>query len=157
MEHIDQLAVAVRGLPNISHHRYAAAILAILATLRRVDATITASAYGGNEDNDRPPNGDNYNRVFEGIAANIWQFVDAATAEAGDIDRNNSIIGLARSQYHEEGQCEIDDDAIISDAGDNGACVSAWVWVSFAGTPLDKEAEEENETSDELGYHPDVI
>lgn len=34
---------------------------------------------------------------------------------------------------------EIDGAAIVSEGDDNGAYVSAWVWVEFEGTELDKE------------------
>jgi len=54
-------------------------------------------------------------------------------------DRNSSIIALARDEYHREGECEIDDNAVVSEGDDNGAYVSAWVWVSFIDTEFDKD------------------
>lgn len=34
---------------------------------------------------------------------------------------------------------------MVSEGDDNGAYVRAWVWVSFAGTSLDKDEENEHE------------
>jgi hypothetical protein len=56
-------------------------------------------------------------------------------------NRRQDIIELAREQHcssYEHGHPEIDDDAKVSEGGDNGAYVQAWVWVSFEDTPLDK-------------------
>ncbi|MBY0466247.1 MAG: hypothetical protein K2W33_15020 [Burkholderiales bacterium] len=53
------------------------------------------------------------------------------------------IFALAKGQ-HKDGEIEIDDSAAIAGTGpdgDNGAFVSAWLWVDFAGTPLDKSGE----------------
>lgn len=54
-------------------------------------------------------------------------------------ERRQAIIGLARSQYEEEGHTEIDDNAPLSEGDDNGCYVQAWVWVDFTGTRFDKE------------------
>ena len=35
----------------------------------------------------------------------------------------------------------LDAHVMVSEGEDNGAYVRAWVWVSFEGTPLDKEEE----------------
>ena len=53
------------------------------------------------------------------------------------------VLELAEEQHADMGQCEIDSDALISDGGDNGAYVEAWVWVDFSGTDLDRERESE--------------
>jgi hypothetical protein len=60
-------------------------------------------------------------------------------------NRRQDIIELAReehcSNYYSDNEYPtIDDDAKVSEGDDNGAYVQAWVWVSFEGTPLDKEA-----------------
>ena len=39
------------------------------------------------------------------------------------------VIALARQEHEKEGECEIDEDAIISWGDDDGAYVQAWVWV----------------------------
>lgn len=52
--------------------------------------------------------------------------------------RRELILDLAKQQ-HPLDTCEIDTDAEINESADNGAYVQAWVWVSFAGTELDKE------------------
>ncbi|MEH0194601.1 hypothetical protein V7S57_02580 [Caulobacter sp. CCNWLY153] len=39
-----------------------------------------------------------------------------------------------------EGEIEIDGDAIVSDGGDGGAYVSAWVWVSDAEAGIKRES-----------------
>lgn len=62
-----------------------------------------------------------------------------ATASAPTYEHD--VRNMAREQWSEEGTLEIDDNAVISDGDDNGAYVQAWVWVSFAGTQLDKEIE----------------
>jgi hypothetical protein len=51
--------------------------------------------------------------------------------------REEYIRQLARERWAEEGRLEIEPDADVTEYGDNGAMVSAWVWVSFEGTPLD--------------------
>lgn len=40
------------------------------------------------------------------------------------------------------------DGAIVSEGDSNGAFVLAWTWVSFSGTALDKDAEDEEENED---------
>jgi hypothetical protein len=50
-------------------------------------------------------------------------------------------IQAAQDLHHRDGECEIDDNAIVSEGGDNGAYVSAWVWVPLpacdcCGEPL---------------------
>lgn len=53
-------------------------------------------------------------------------------------DRHKGIVAMAQDKYAREGELEIDDDALVSEGGDNGAYVQAWRWVEFDGTPLDK-------------------
>jgi hypothetical protein len=61
-------------------------------------------------------------------------------------EREKQIIALAQQQYEghsrttSDGDINVDDDAVVSEEGENGAYVAAWVWVDFAGTPLDKGA-----------------
>src|SRR5438105_4681318 len=52
--------------------------------------------------------------------------------------RDAQIVALAREQCYRDGECEIDETAIVSEGADNGAYVQAWVWVDFEGTDLDK-------------------
>lgn len=45
------------------------------------------------------------------------------------------FIRRAQAEYHDEGTCEVDDDALVSyvspsRGGQGGAYVQAWVWVS---------------------------
>ncbi len=54
----------------------------------------------------------------------------------------DQIITLAIDTHHQDGEVEIDQNAIISEGDDNGCYVSAWVWVSYADTPFDKEKSE---------------
>jgi hypothetical protein len=58
-------------------------------------------------------------------------------------ERQEYIRDLAKQQHAEDGVCEIDHNALISEGDDNGTYVQAWVWVDFAGTQLDKEQEEQ--------------
>lgn len=55
--------------------------------------------------------------------------------------RRSEIIELARERHEEEGQLEIDDNALLSEGFDNGCYVQAWVWTEFVGTRFDKENE----------------
>lgn len=64
-------------------------------------------------------------------------------------ERDRKIVDMAHDECHVDGETEVDDDAIVSEGDDNGAYVQAWVWVSFAGTPFDKDAEDA-EQSDEI-------
>lgn len=56
--------------------------------------------------------------------------------------RRALILRMARAAHAREGEIEIDDNAKLSEGNDNGTYVQAWVWVSFSGTPLDKDKEE---------------
>ena len=49
---------------------------------------------------------------------------------------------MARESLAREGAIEFDDDAVVSEGSDNGAYVEGWIWLSFEGTPLNKEKEE---------------
>lgn len=62
--------------------------------------------------------------------------------------RNQRIKQLAREQHQSDGECEIDDNALISEGDDNGTYVQAWVWVDFSGTDLDKEKDSAEEPSE---------
>lgn len=53
--------------------------------------------------------------------------------------RRVAIIQLARQQYEQEGQVEIDDAARLSEGNDNGCYVQAWVWIGYSGTRFDQE------------------
>jgi hypothetical protein len=81
------------------------------------------------------------------VKAVDWEEVQAAE------ERRLAIIELAREQHQDDGTCEIDDNAVVSDlaadqGGDNGAYVQAWVWVEFSGTPFDKNPEEDDDEED---------
>jgi hypothetical protein len=56
--------------------------------------------------------------------------------------RRKAIIELARARHAaiwQEGEVELDDTARLSEGGDNGVYVEAWVWVPFEGTQFDGE------------------
>ena len=42
--------------------------------------------------------------------------------------RQTKLFFAAKDQWHKDGECEIDDDAVVSTSKD-GAYVQAWVWV----------------------------
>lgn len=67
------------------------------------------------------------------IQANMRRIMSAAEA-------HRDVVMLARRQNPGEGK-EIDDSALVADSDSNGAYVQAWLWVPFADTALDKEAE----------------
>jgi hypothetical protein len=55
--------------------------------------------------------------------------------------RRAALREMADEQHGEEGGIEIDGDAATSEGDDNGSYVAAWLWVDFAETPFDKEAD----------------
>jgi hypothetical protein len=64
-------------------------------------------------------------------------------------DRQRRIGDLARQRLTYEGELEIDDTTVISEADDNGSYVMAWVWLGFGGVPgLDKELDKGTETDE---------
>ena len=47
-----------------------------------------------------------------------------------ELDHGNpKYVALAREKYQKDGECEIDDNARVSES-DEGAYVQAWVWVA---------------------------
>ena len=46
-------------------------------------------------------------------------------------DEEKTIAVQARDQWTDEGQVEVDRNAIVSEGDDAGAYVMAWVWVSL--------------------------
>ena len=56
-----------------------------------------------------------------------------------DKTRKLTIVAMAKATHHTDGETEVDDNAEVSEGDDNGAYVQAWIWVTFSGTPLDKE------------------
>ena len=51
-------------------------------------------------------------------------------------ERRKAILDLARTLEYD---ISFDHEATISEGDENGCYVQAWVYVSFADTPLDKE------------------
>ena len=70
-------------------------------------------------------------------------------AKSGEEVDRTAVVELARTDPRvHEGELEIDDNAVVSFAGENGAYVQAWLWVDFTGTPLGEAAEDDSaETS----------
>lgn len=58
-------------------------------------------------------------------------------------DRDRAIAELVETND----ELEVDG-AILSEGDDNGTFVLAWTWVSFSGTPFDKDAEDDEEEED---------
>ena len=52
--------------------------------------------------------------------------------------RRQRIIEVARHRLQVDGELEINDEAIVSEGGDNGCYVMAWAWFDFEGTEFDK-------------------
>lgn len=68
-------------------------------------------------------------------------------------ERDDEVRALANEDPRvNDGELEIDEDAVVSHGGDNGAYVQAWLWVSFEGTSLDKNAAADEDPTD--GDHP---
>jgi len=57
--------------------------------------------------------------------------------------QRDKIVELAEDQHGKQGLLELDGQANISESENNGAWVSAWVWVDFSDTELDKEEDDE--------------
>lgn len=55
--------------------------------------------------------------------------------------RNDQIRAMAKDQFEEEGDLELDEGAVVSEGDDNGAYVQMWKWVDFSGTVLCKDKE----------------
>lgn len=75
---------------------------------------------------------------------NADRFREACKSETDkdETARNERILELAKEQHQRDGECEIDDNAVISEGGENGTYVQSWVWVDFADTDLDKDGAE---------------
>lgn len=79
-----------------------------------------------------------------GVSSGLIEIVDEdPEATKAAFERDEKIIAMARAQYNEEGVIEIDEHASVSEGGDNGAYVEAWVWVGFQDTELDKHQDVE--------------
>lgn len=59
--------------------------------------------------------------------------------QEGKTDRAKAIVELAVKEHDQEGVIEVETEPTLSEGEDNGCYVKAWVWVSFEGTPFDKE------------------
>jgi hypothetical protein len=69
-----------------------------------------------------------------------------ALADREAEDKNPALqacVAKAKEQYHRDGECEINEDAVVSPGSDPGAYVMAWVWV------YDDEKEEEDDDEEE--------
>jgi hypothetical protein len=42
-----------------------------------------------------------------------------------------TAIQAARDEHHRDGEVELDDEVMVSAGEDNGAYISAWVWIDF--------------------------
>jgi hypothetical protein len=76
--------------------------------------------------------------------------VEAKAKDGGVQAREDAIREMARKKHGSEGEIEIDDNAKLSEGGDDNGCyVQGWLWVRFDGTPFDREAEEDDAEEDE--------
>lgn len=57
-------------------------------------------------------------------------FYKRAAEALGDIDAGRPYREYAKEHLDDDGELEIDDDAVVSLGADDGAYVEAWVWVS---------------------------
>ncbi len=79
------------------------------------------------------PDGSEYVELLDAIATEAQRRKAAylatlpeAEAKAGD---DAWYVSQAKAQYEQEGEIEIDSNAIVSRGDDPGAYVQAWVWV----------------------------
>ena len=63
-------------------------------------------------------------------------------ALAGPTDREAKYLARAE-EISVDGECEIDDDAIVSEGEDHGAYVMGWIWVDAEDAGVEKPSEEE--------------
>lgn len=73
-----------------------------------------------------------------------WEQMMSDHASGARVERERRIVDLAVQSYPwSDGDVELgsehDQHAMVSEGEDNGAYVRAWVWISFEGTPLDKD------------------
>jgi hypothetical protein len=80
-------------------------------------------------------------RTVENPPTALRSAIEAAEKHLDD-PRREQIVEMAIGTLAREGAIEFDDDAIVSEGSDNGAYVEGWIWLSFSGTPLDKERDE---------------
>ena len=79
-------------------------------------------------------------KTVENPPTTLREAIEAVEKHLDD-PRREQILEMARESLGREGAIEFDDDAIASEGSDNGAYVEGWIWLSFSGTPLDKEKE----------------
>ena len=105
----------------------------------------------------QPINPESMNKTFQDLltAARTVKNPPAALSAAieaaekhFDDPRREQIVEMAQETLGREGAIEFDDDAVVSEGSDNGAYVEGWIWVDFAGTPLDKAKDEQRNEED---------
>lgn len=79
------------------------------------------------------------NSVLEELMGKADLALDAASNDGERSERELDILRMAKDEHEKEGECEIDDNAELSEGDDNGTYVQAWVWVSFGDTKYDKD------------------
>jgi hypothetical protein len=80
-------------------------------------------------------------RTVKNPSAALSAAIESAEKHLDD-PRREQIVEMAQESLGREGAIEFDDDAVVSEGSDNGAYVEGWIWLSFSGTPLDKERDE---------------
>ncbi len=67
----------------------------------------------------------------EDLKAAISKLSEALTDfRRGRTEQEEKYFNQAKAEWQDEGECEIDADAVVSVSDDQGAYVEAWVWVS---------------------------
>jgi hypothetical protein len=119
-----------------------AAIVAALAD------RIEAANYLAPEKYDDPEHEEEFRKADEQARAALGDAHSYLPQELSEEEglRRAKIIDLAIEQHGMGEDCDVDSDAIVSEGDDNGCYVSAWVWVNFEGTDLDKETESTTES-----------
>lgn len=69
-------------------------------------------------------------RVRVDQTALVGTVLDADPERQAAMQNDALVIEAARGVWEEEGQLEIDDNAVVSYSTDDGAYVAAWVWVN---------------------------
>lgn len=81
----------------------------------------------------------NLTEPMERLGAAIDAAEELRQNRTTDPERYAKIVELAKPLCNDE--LEIDEGADLSEGDDNGTWIAAWVYVDFAGTDLDKEAD----------------
>ncbi len=86
--------------------------------------------------------GEQLNAVVESRDPGLKSIQEEIAGLVASTERHRDIVMLARKYTGNTEDVQVDNSASVAEGDDNGACVQAWVWIPFEGTPLDKASAE---------------